>query len=554
MIAVEKYLREQLRKAVSRAGWDPGAPDSIEVTEARGNAHGDLATNMAFGLASRVGTKPRDAARAVVDAMDVDPEVVEKVEVAGPGFINFTLKPAWFYKALREVEEQGEAYGRSDWGKGKKTQVEFVSANPTGPLTIGHGRQAVLGDTIARLLEATGHAVTREYYFNDAGRQMRILGESVRLRYLELLGATVTFPEDYYQGEYIVDIARKALEEKGDSLKEENDEGYFTDLAEKVIFEDIQNTLSRLGIRFDVFFNEKSLYTSGKIERVLNDLREKEVSYEEDGAVWFRATAFGQETDRVIVKSSGEPTYRLPDIAYHRDKLERGFDLIVDLFGADHVATYPDVLAGLRALGCDDSRIRVLIHQFVTLMEGKSKIKMSTRKANFVTLDELVDEVGADVTRYFFLNRSMSSHLNFDLTLAKTQSDENPVYYVQYAHARICSVLRHAVEKGYRNGEPADLTRLSAPEEMDLIKALLLYPRVVDLAARQMEPHRIPAFLEEVATLYHRFQHAGKRDDSLRIVTGDEPVTQARLALCRATRVVLANGLSVLGISRPEKM
>ncbi len=551
---IENYIRQKIDEAVGKAGFKAETLPEYQITSSKQSGHGDLSTNIALILASQAKKNPREIALSTVEKMELDADFVQKVDVAGPGFINFTLSPNYLQNALRHILHQGDAYGSADWGGRKKTQVEFVSANPTGPLTIGHGRQAVLGDTIARLLEATGHDVVREYYFNDAGRQMRVLGDSVRLRYRELLGETVEFPEDYYQGQYIRDIAQRAVDEKSDALKDSEDVGYFRDLAEDAIFEDIKRTLSRLGIVFDVFYNEKSLYESGKIDAVIQELRKKNLAYDKDGAVWFRTTDLGYDQDRVIVKSTGEPTYRLPDIAYHKDKMDRGFEFVVDIFGADHVATYPDVLAGMEALGYDKSRVTVLIHQFVTLMEGKEKVKMSTRKANFVTLDELIDEVGEDVTRYFFIHRSMTSHLNFDLTLAKTQSEENPVYYVQYAHARICSIIRHAQNEGLDPEAEADLSMLKAPEEIDLIKVLLDYPGIVSSAARDFEPHRLPAYLEEAATVYHRFQHAGKRDDSLRVVTQDIPLTLARLALCRAARLVLANGLSLLGISKPEKM
>ncbi len=551
---IEKYTRLKIDKAWEKAGFSKASLPEYRLTAQKQIGHGDLSTNIALVGAKELKKNPREIVQKLVPVMDIDKDLIEKVEVAGPGFINFTYSQNYLQDRLREILEQNRLYGCAEWGERKKTQVEFVSANPTGPLTIGHGRQAVLGDTIARVLEATDHQVTREYYFNDAGRQMRVLGDSVRLRYLELLGVPKDFPDDYYQGEYIRDIARRAVDEKGDALKDSEDIQYFQNLAEEAIFQDIKGTLGNLGIKFDVFYNEKSLYEAGKIDAVLQVLRDKDLAYDQDGAVWFRTTRLGQEQDRVIVKSTGEPTYRLPDIAYHKDKLDRGFEFIIDIFGADHVATYPDVLAGLEALGYDNSKVKVLIHQFVTLMEGKEKVKMSTRKANFVTLDELIDEVGPDVTRYFFIHRSMSAHLNFDLTLARTQSDENPVYYVQYAHARICSILRHAQKEGIDPEAESDLSLLKAPEEINLIKILLNYPKIVSSTARDYEPHRIPAYLEEVATIYHRFQHAGKRDDSLRVVTKDIPLTQARLALCRATRIVLANGLSLLGISKPEKM
>lgn len=553
-MSIENELKQQLVEAIRKAGFEAG-PDAVEIAESRQKGHGDLTCNAAFAIAKAARMSPRAAAEKIAGFLPPDPGRIERIEVAGNGFINFTLGPATLAGAVTDILRLGPAYGRNDSGAGRRTQVEFVSANPTGPLTIGHGRQAVIGDVVSRLLEANGHAVTREYYFNNAGRQMRVLGESVRLRYLEALGRGGDFPEDHYQGEYIRDIAAAARGEKGDGFGAPENLPYFQQLAENAIFADIRGTLERLGIRFDVYYNERSLYDTGKIDAVIAELRKRGLAYDSEGAVWFRATQAGLDQDRVIVKSTGEPTYRLPDMAYHRDKYDRGFELIVDIFGADHIATYPDVMAGLKAMGYDPSRVKVLIHQFVTLTEGKEKVKMSTRKANFVTLDELMDEVGPDVTRYFFINRSMSSHLNFDLTLAKTQSDENPVYYVQYAHARISSILRKAKEQGIDEAEAPDLSLLAEPVEKDLARVLMSYPRVVAEAGRNFEPHKLPTCLEEVATVYHHFQHAGKQDENLRVVSKKNvPAAQARLALCRATRTVLANGLGLLGISAPESM
>ncbi len=551
---VKNYLKEKIINSAKTIGLYQIEHDELELSEPKQKGHGDLSTNVALILASREKKNPREIALSIVKGLNIDRDLIEKVEIAGPGFINFTLSQKLLHRLCIEILDRGDDFGKSDIGKGKKTQVEFVSANPTGPLTIGHGRQAVLGDTIARLLDATGHRVTREYYFNNAGRQMRILADSVKLRYMELFGKSIDFPEDYYQGEYINEIAKIAANEKGRALIDTDELEYFQHLAEETIFNDIKTTLARLNIFFDVYYNEKSLYETGKIDEVIKKLREKDLAYDKDGAVWFRTTRFGMDKDRVIVKSTGEPTYRLPDIAYHKDKIDRGFELIVDIFGADHIDTYPDVLAGIEALGYDKNRVKVLIHQFVTLVEGNEKVKMSTRRANFITLDELIDEVGTDVTRYFFINRSMTSHLNFDLKLAKTQTDENPVFYVQYAHARICSIIRHAEKEGIDPDEMGDLSLLTTPEEIDLMRILIGYPDVVARAAKNFEPHKIPAYLETVATLYHRFQHAGKVDDKLRVVTKDKPMTLARLALCRAARIVLSNGLTLLGITQPEKM
>ncbi|MFO7891683.1 MAG: arginine--tRNA ligase [bacterium] len=551
---IEDYLKEKIRQAVKKCDLAIDKPLDFALTAPKQKEHGDLATNIALILASQIKNNPRQLAKDIVNNLHIDKNLVTGMEIAGPGFINFTLSKNYLYDSLRKVLNQKDSYGIASLGEGKKVQVEFVSANPTGPLTIGHGRQAVLGDTIARFLEAVGYDVNREYYFNDAGRQMRILAESVQLRYKEMLGKKIQFPSTHYQGEYIRDIAQKAVDEKGEALIDTNDLDYFQQLAEKNIFEDIVSTLKRMGIHFDVFYNEKSLYETGKIDEVVDQLKQKDLAYEKDNALWIRLSQMGREEDRVMVKSTGEPTYRLPDIAYHCDKIKRGFDKIIDIFGADHADTYPDVLAAVKALGFDTSRITVLVHQFVTLVEKGEKVKMSTRKANFTTLDELLNLVGEDVTRYFFVNRSMSSHLNFDIKLAQTQSEENPVYYVQYAHARICSIIRYAGEQGYTTENEADLSLLTSAEETALIKELLNYPDVVQQVATGFEPQKMTTYLEGVATAYHKFQHAGREDETMRVVTENAEMTCARLALCQASRIVLANGLTLLGISKPEKM
>ncbi len=545
LLQIEAYLDEQLKAALATLNY----PEvTYQFDQPRSEAHGDISVNVAMPLAKLVKKPPRDIAAAIVSHLKIDPEKIEKVEIAGPGFINFFLAPSILKQAVQYILEEKEHYGRFRLGEGKKAQVEFVSANPTGPLTVGHGRQAVLGDTVANLLEWASYNVQREYYFNNAGRQMRILADSVRLRYLELLGEPIEFPEEYYQGEYIKDIARSLVEKFGDSLKNSDDLTIFKETAERLIFEDIKKTLKKIGIVFDSFFNESDLYENGEIDRVVQFFKEKGLAYEKDGALWFKSTAFGLEQDRVIIKSSGEPTYRLPDIAYHKTKFDRGFDLIVDVFGADHIATYPDVLAGLKALGYDVSRVKVLIHQFVTLYEGKEKVKMSTRKANFITLDELIDEVGPDVTRWFFLMRGRQSHLNFDLTLAKTQSDENPVYYNQYAHARICSILRNAEQKGVSFTNPEAVQRLSEKAEFQLIKKLMEFPKVVKGCIDELEPHPITRYLSEVSAAFHKFY------TECWVLTDDAELTQARLALILATKTVLANGFQILGVNAPERM
>ncbi len=520
--------------------------NDVILTIPKQKEYGDLATNYPFLLSKELKKNPKEIANQIISNLDDKEHAFEKIEVAGNGFINFKFKKEFIVKQLDRVLEKSFDYGKSNKYSGKKAQVEFVSANPTGPLTVGHGRNAVFGDTIANLLSAVGYKVEREYYFNNAGRQMRVLADSVRLRYLELLGEKIEFPEDYYQGEYIIDIAKKIYDEKKDELKDTNDLSYFKEKAEKEIFKDINKTLDRLGIKFDNYFNENSLYETGKIDEVINAFKEKGFCYEKDGALWLALTKVGLEQDKVIVKSTGEPTYRLPDIAYHIEKFERNYDLMVDVFGSDHMATYPDVLAGLQILGYDTSKVKVLIHQFVTIVKDGEIVKMSTRKANFVTLDQLIDEVGSDVVRYFFLMRSISSHLNFDIGLAKKQTDENPVFYLQYAHARICGILRLAKEEGKNTGNQYDL--LKEREEIELIKHILNYPDVVLRSAENFDQLILISYLHELAELFHKFYHEH------RVLGQEEKLTSARLSLCKATQIVLQNGLSILGVRAPERM
>ena len=543
---MKQYLTEKITSALGALGLT--VEGSVLVEKPRQPEHGDLTTNVAMVIAKATRRKPRQLAEDILARMELDSTLIAAAEIAGPGFLNFRFTEQFYRRQLRALLAEGETFGRSNLAAGKRAQVEFVSANPTGPLTVGHGWNAVFGDTIANLLEWIGYNVTREYYFNNAGRQMRVLGDSVRRRYLELQGDGAPFPEEYYQGEYIRDIARHLVEQYGDSLRGEDPEGRFKQQAEKEIFEDIKKTLGRLGIVFQSYFNENSLYGDGKIKEVIEELRTKGFVYEQDGALWFKASAFGGEKDKVFVKSSGEPTYRLPDIAYHREKFRRGYDLMVDVFGSDHIATYPDVLAGLKALGYDAGKVRVLIHQFVTIVQDGEEVKMSTRKANFITLDELIDEVGADVVRYFFVMRSVTSHLNFDLGLAKEQSDENPVYYLQYAHARIASILRTAREQGKIEREKANYDLLTVPVELALIKLLLEFPEIIESCALSFEPHRLAEYLHDVATAFHRFYH------ECRVVSDDAALTAARLDLCVATQTVLRNGFRIFGISAPEKM
>ncbi len=519
----------------------------ISFNVPQSSANGDYSTNLAMLLARKLKRPPREIANELVENLSYDENIIYKIDVAGAGFINFYFTPGYVSQIIKTILDEKDTFGKFNVFEGKKANVEFVSANPTGPLTVGHGRNAVLGDTIANLLEWVGYKVDREYYFNNAGRQMRVLGESVKARYLQLLGIDVEFKDEYYQGEYIIEIAKGILEKYGDKLKDEPGEGIFKNEAEAEIFKNIKNTLKRLNIEFDIFFNEKSLYDNGNIERVLEEFEKKNLSYRKDGATWFKLTELGQDQDKVIIKSSGEPTYRLPDIAYHATKFERGYDLIVDIFGSDHMATYPDVLAGVQALGYDKDKIKVIIHQFVTIMENGEVIKMSTRKANFVTLDELIDEVGADVVRYFFNMRSYSSHMNFDLTLAKKQSDENPVFYLQYAHARISSILRTVKKEGLESSTE-NLSLLKSESEQNLLKHLHRFPDEIYYAATNYEPHKVANYLEQLAALFHKFY------TECRIIGSEKKLAEARLALIIATQIILRKGLSILGVSAPERM
>jgi arginyl-tRNA synthetase len=510
-------------------------------------SHGDYSTNVAMLLTKQLKRNPREIAKTIIENLDLDSEIISKVDIAGPGFINFYFTPNFVNKLIAKINAEGLEYGLSKEFSGKKANVEFVSANPTGPLTVGHGRNAVLGDTVAKLLESVGYTVDREYYFNNAGRQMRVLGDSVAARYMELLGENVEFPEEYYQGEYIKDIAQKLVDQFGDSLKSRLDDILFKNTAENEIFNDIKNTLGEIRIKFDKFYNEDDLYKNKNIDDLINYFEEKGLSYKNDGATWLKFTELGQEVDKVIVKSTGEPTYRLPDIAYHKTKLDRGYDLIVDIFGSDHSATYPDVLAALEALGYDKELIKVIIHQFVTITQKGEVVKMSTRKANFITLDELVSEVGADVVRYFFIMRNYSSHMNFDLDIAKKQSDENPVFYLKYAHARIASILRMTAEQNLSyNFENLDL--LNTEIEQKLIKHMHRFEEDLYYAAVNFEPHKLASYLEVLASLFHKFY------TECRIIGSDKELAEARIALITAVKTLLKNGLSILSIEAPEKM
>ena len=542
-------MKEYLQKIFIDASEKLAYLQNIKLTfdVPKNESQGDLSSNAALILSKQLNKSPRTIAEEIISELKIDTSKISKTEIAGPGFINFYFAPNFVAEIIKSILSNAKDYGKSEKYVGKRANVEFVSANPTGPLTVGHGRNAIVGDTIANLLEWVGYQVDREYYFNNAGRQMRVLGDSVKQRYLELLGNKIDFPEDYYQGEYITEIAKKLIDEHGNNLADEETEGIFKSKAEQEIFAEIKNTLHRLRINHKIFFNENSLYEESKIDEVLSEFKAKDLSYEKDNAVWLKLNELGNEQDKVIVKATGEPTYRLPDIAYHITKFKRNYDLMVDLFGSDHNATYPDVLAGLKALGYDESRVKVLIHQFVTITENGEVVKMSTRKANYITLDQLIDEVGADVVRYFFNMRNITSHMNFDLALAKKQSDENPVFYLQYAHARISSIIR-MVEGESLKPSTENLGLLATNEEQQLLKKLHQFESEVLLSAEIYETHRICTYLEELAAAFHKFY------TFCRIIGSEKNLAEARLALAVATRAVIKNGLTILGVSAPEKM
>lgn len=547
------YLRTILQSALKNLQIET-FPE-IKFSKPKSPDHGDLATNVALVLAKPLKQDPKTIAKSIIDNLAFDPVLISRIEIAGPGFINFFYSKQNLYDEFHLILKANEKYGHLDLGKGRKTQVEFVSANPTGPLNVGHGRQAVLGDTIASLLEVTGHRVQREYYYNNAGRQMRILGESLCARYMAIIGKSFEGPKDGYQGKYLDDVAQKLVNEKGEDLTSDDME-VFKNFAETEIFQKIRESLDKLNIVFDNYFNERLLYEDGTIDLILEELRKKDLIYDKDGATWLRKIRDTNMTqDRVMVKSNGEATYRLPDICYHKTKFDRGFELIIDIFGSDHIDAYPDVIAALSALGYDTKCINVLIHQFVTLTKNGEKVKMSTRRGDFVTLDELIDEIGSDVVRYFFVMRNMNSHLNFDFDLAKKQSNDNPAYYVQYAHARICSILRHAQSEGIELDNKPDLTGLETEEEIQLIKILLNFPEIIKKATTEFEPHQLAGYLEQVSTQFHKFYHQGNINPKLRVVIKENiPITNARLALCLGTKIVLANALKILKISAPTKM
>ena len=530
----------------------------IEVGMPKRKEFGDFSVNTAMLIANKIGKNPREVAELIIENLPQEKdELFNKVEIAGPGFINFYVKEEAIVNKLLQIENAGEKFGTSNLGNGEKVLVEFVSANPTGFLHMGHSRNAVVGDTVARMLSASGYDVTKEFYINDAGRQMNLLGESVLIRYKELFGHSEELPEDGYKGDYVKDIASQIKAEKGDSLLQDSAEQastYCRELAKGILLEEIKKDLADINVFFDEWYSEvENIHTvlaeseDTKLNQIKALLNSKGVLEEREGALWFKATEFGDTQDWVLIKSDGSPTYFLADIAYHLDKYERGFDRIINVWGADHHGHVSRLKAALRSIGLDDSRFNVLLIQFVRLMREGKEVAMSKRAGSYVTLKEVAQEVGADVMRFFLLMRSSESHLDFDLDLAKKESSENPVYYIQYAYARIGSIFRKAQEEGITQSSN-NLALLKAPEEIDLVKKLLLFPEVLEDSAKSLAPHKVAYYLQELAAQFHVYYN------KCRVVDENKDISSSRLYLITCAQTVLGNGLKLLGVSAPERM
>lgn len=512
---------------------------------------GDYATNFAMQVAKAARTNPRAVAQIIVDRIEAP--WIEKMEIAGPGFLNFYLKPDWLYEMLGSILKQGANYGRTTAGNGSRVQVEFVSANPTGPLHVGHGRGAAVGSALANLLDMAGYEVQREYYINDAGNQIDNLAASVNARYLELLDRPVVFPEDGYHGKDIIDTAKRIISHEGARYLECSEEeclAVFKELALKEKLTALKEDLEAFNVTFDNWFSEKTLHENGSIGAACEALKKQGYLYDKDGALWLRSTDFGDDKDRVVIRENGIPTYLAADIAYHRDKFERGFDTVINIWGADHHGYICRVKASIAAMGYNADSLEVLILQMVNLYQGGELVKMSKRTGQMVTLTELIEEVGRDAARFFFIMRSIDSQLDFDLDLAKSRSNENPVYYIQYAHARICSIFKQAAEAGIAIGEWTDapLHLLTSQTEVDLIKKLGEFPEEVANAARERAPHRIARYAHDLAGLFHGFYN------QCRIIGVDPQLQQARLALVTAVQITVRQALGILGVEAPEKM
>ena len=553
-------------------------PPTVTLEAPKRPEWGDVSSNLAMSLSSSERRPPFEIAQIILDHLEQREELFERIEIVRPGFLNFTVKRTQWLEVLREIESAGEKFGHSQLGRGRRVLVEYVSANPTGPLHVGHGRGAAVGQALVRLLRATGHEAVSEYYINDAGRQMKLLGVSVLARYLESFGRVVTFPEDGYQGEYVRAVATRIKAAQGDallSLPTEEAEQQSREFAYRELLDRIRQDLDTFGVSFESWFSEASLLSAGTVEQVLAELRAKDLLFEQEGAEWFRSSAFGDEKDRVVRKREGDYTYLASDIAYHRDKLRRGYDLLVDVWGADHHGYIPRMQGVVQAYGYPKERLKVVLVRMVNRLRGGKKVEMSKRAGEFITLREVMDEVGADAAKFFFLMRDSGTHLDFDLELAKQQSQENPVYYVQYAHARIASLRRVAAARGIECPLPnqADLTLLEDPDEFALIRKLSLFPVIIQASAAELEPHRVAYYLRELAGMLHPFynkhrilppmpDHEGPGSSSSdhpastarRSESGNPGLTGARLALMWSVQQVVRNGLHVLGVSAPDQM
>ncbi len=525
----------------------------IEVEIPKIASHGDFSTNMAMIMASSQKMPPRKIAEAVTKNIIDREKILEKTEIAGPGFINFFINPRSWHPVMFKVHDENWRYGASNMGKGKKIQVEFVSSNPTGPLHVGHGRGAAVGDTVANILKFCGYDVQKEYYINDSGRQIHTLGKSILLRYKALFGEQIEYPKDCYQGGYIKDYAEEIKNRKGKKLlyqEEETSISFCARFASTQIIENIRKDLEAFGVDFDNWYSEQSLYDSGKVDAVIDDFKNKNMIYKKDGALWFKTTKYGDEKDRVIVRKNGQMTYFASDIAYHQDKFDRGFERVIDVWGADHHGYISRVASAVEASGRKRNQFHVILVHLVNLLRGGEPVAMSTRAGEFVTLRDVIDEVGKDATRFIFLTRHYESPLDFDLELAKKKTNDNPVFYVQYVHARISSILRKGEEGSFDkiSWDEKAVATLNEPEEINLMKAMDRYPEILRSSAEFMEPHRLTFYLIDLASIFHAYYNKH------RVLTNDPALSQGRLYLIKAVQKVIRNGLMLLGVAAPERM
>ena len=550
MINIEQYIQQKTADALNKLNYD-STSITIKLERPKQEIFGDWAVNVAMQLAADAKKNPRLIAQEILQQLDIETDLIEKIEIAGAGFINFHLGWGYYRQAVQHIVQQEWEFGSDNWGNGEKVQIEFVSANPTGPLNVVSARAATIGDVMVNLYEAVGYDADREYYINDAGRQVRLLGASVSSRYMEAFNRKEDFPEEGYHGEYIKDLASEIAGEFGnkfvDMAIEERQEQFSRIALQKMINLQKKN-MEEFRVHFKTWFPESQLRKKNEHLDVLSELEKRDFIYQQDGATWFKSEQFGDEKDRVLITSDGEPTYFMVDIAYHRNKYQRGYKKLFDIWGPDHHGYIPRMKAALQALGYPKDSFEVEIVQQVNLLRGGEVVKMSKRAGRIIEMQEVIDEVGVDAARFFFVNRKSTSHLDFDIDLAKKQSEENPVYYVQYAHARIFNIIKFAEEQGLVLDESANLNLLDKDEERQLIRKLLQYPDIISKAAQFWEPHRLTNYLQELAAIFHHFYQKH------RVVTEDVPLSQARLVLCKATQIVFANGLKILGISAPERM